>query len=481
MKKLFTHSLALILFSSAAFAGTPDGYNIKITAKGLKSDAMCQLARYYGDKQYIVDSAKVNDKGEVVFKGEEKWPQGVYIFVPPGKGRYFDFVMDEGQNFSIETDTADFIRSMKIKGSEENKFFYEYQNFMSGKSKQIEPLQTQYKRLKDTNKDSAKIIQEKMSVIDKEVKAYKNSFIKNNPNTFVAKLFKAMEEPEIPEAPILANGKKDSTFAYRYFKSHYFDNFDLTDDRLLRSPIFHNKIKQYMDKLTPQIPDSISVSADYLIEKARPNQEVFKYLVYWLTYTYESSKIMGMDAVFVHMVDKYYVTKQAFWLDSAQHHKITKRGAELKPLLIGKRAPMINMPDSTGKYINLYDIKSKYTVVVFWDHDCGHCKKEIPKLYEAYTKKLKAKGVQVYAIETENKPQEWKKFLKENNLNWINVQELDDYKRAVTKKIYDIYSTPVIYLLDENKIIKAKRIESEQLENLIDMLDKEKEKEKKKP
>ncbi len=472
MKHFLT--LTFSVLTTALLAGGTDGYNIKITAKGLKPADNCQLARYYGDKQYIMDSAKVNDKGEVIFKGTEKWPQGIYLFVPPGKNKYFDFVMDEGQNFSIETDTADFTKSMKIKGSDENKFFYEYQNFMMDKQNQIKPLQMAYSRLKDTNKDSAKILLEKTSAIDKEVKEYKDNFIKNNPKTFVAKLFKAMEEPIIPEAPILANGKKDSSFAYHYYKTHFFDNFDLTDDRLLRSPIFHNKIKQYMDKLTPQIPDSISISADYLIEKSRPNQEVFKYLVYWLTYTYESSKIMGMDAVFVHMVDQYYVTKQAFWVDSTQEYKITKRGAELKPLLLGKKAPAINMPDSTGKYISLYDIKAKYTIVVFWDHGCGHCKKEIPKLLEVYNSKLKAKGVQVYAIETEDKPEDWKKFIRDYKLNWTNVQELDDYKRAVTKKIYDIYSTPVIYLLDENKVIRAKRIDSDQLEGVIDALEKEK-------
>lgn len=479
MKHLFTFTIAAFLLIGNILAGTPEGYNIKISAKGIKPFTMCQLARYYGDKQYIVDSAKSNDKGEVIFKGTEKWPQGVYLFVPPGRNRYFDFVMDEGQNFTIETDTIDFIKSMKVKGSDENKFFYEYQNFMAGKQKQIEPLKNSFEKIKDKNSDSAKVIKDKMTVIDKEVKEYKANFIKSNPTTFVAKLFKAMDEPEVPEAPILPNGKKDTTFAYHYFKTHFFDNFDLTDDRLLRSPIFHNKIKQYMDKLTPQIPDSIDISADYLIEKARPNKEVFKYLVYWLTYNYESSKIMGMDAVFVHMVNTYYVTNQAFWVDSTQLYKITKRGRELEPLLIGKKAPMINMPDSTGKYISLYDVKSKYTVVVFWDHGCGHCKKEIPKLQEAYTKKLKAKGVQVYAVETEDKPEDWKKFIRDYHLNWINVQEMDAYKRAVTKKIYDIYSTPVIYLLDENKIIKAKRIETEQLENLIDILDKEKLKEKK--
>lgn len=471
-------SLLLFLIPASLFAGEPQpGYNIKIVAKGIPEGSTCLLANYYGEKQYIKDSAKVI-KGEVVFKGETKWDQGIYLFVPPSK-RYFDFVMDEGQHFSLEADTADYIKTMKVKGSEENKIFYEYQTFMASKQKQIEPLREQLKKVKA--KDSTKTIQDKITAIDEEVKSYRNNLQKEHPKSFVAKLMKAMQDPEIPEAPILANGKKDSTFAYRYYKAHFWDNIDFSDDRMLRTPIFHPKIKQYMEKLTAQGPDyvdSINASADYIIGKAKANQEVFKYVVYWLTYNYESSNIMGMDAVFVHLVEQYYVTKQAFWVDSTQLYKITNRAYTLKPLLIGKKAPFINMPDSTGKYVPLYDLKSKYTVVIFWDHGCGHCKKEIPKLVEQYNTKLKAKGVQVYAIETEDKPDEWKKFIKEHKLNWINVCEPDEYKRAVTKKIYDIYSTPVIYLLDENKIIKAKRIDSEQIANIIEMLEKEKEKKK---
>ena len=474
LKQLFYF---LILCSPATLlAGEPQGYTIKITAKGIPEGSTCLLANYYGDKQYIKDSAKVNTKGEVIFKADVKWDQGVYLFVPPSK-RYFDFIMDDVQNFTLEADTIDYIKTMKIKGSEENRIFYEYQNFMSSKQKQIEPLREELKKIKNS-KDSTKIIEDKISAIDKEVKEYRSNFVKIHPKTFVAKLMKAMEEIEIPEAPILENGKKDSTFAYRYYKTHFWDNIDFTDERLLRTPIFHPKMKQYMEKLTAQTPDSINVSADILIGKSRVNQEMFKYIVYWLTYNYESSNIMGMDAVFVHMVEKYYVTKEAFWVDSTQLHKITNRAYTLKPLLIGKKAPLINMPDTTGKYISVYDIKAKYTVVIFWDHGCGHCKKEIPKLLEQYNTKLKAKGVQVYAIETENKPKEWKQFIKEHKLNWINVCEPDDYKRAVTKKIYDIYSTPVIYLLDENKIIRAKRIDSEQIFNIVEMLDKEKESKK---
>ncbi len=471
-KLAFTLFLAFI-FTLCTSAQKKESYDIKITVKGLKEGAMCLLANYYGEKQYIKDSAKANANGEVVFKGDSKLQEGVYLFVLPTK-KYFDFIMDGTQHFSLETDTTDFIKTTKIKGSDENKYFYEYQTYMQVKQKQVEPLRSELKTLR--NKDSIKIVQDKLLVFEKEIKEYKSNFIKNYPKTFVAKLFKAMDEPEVPEAPILANGRKDSTFSYRYYKYHYWDNWDFADDRLMYTPVFHNKIKFYMDKLTPQTPDSINVSTDILVKKSKANKEVFKYIVYWLTYNYESSNIMGMDAVFVHMVDMYYVTKEAYWVDSTQLYKITNRAYTLKPLLIGKKAPLINMPDSTGKYISINDIKAKYTVVIFWDHGCGHCKKEIPKLAEAYKNKLKQKGVQVYAIETEDKPEEWKKFVKEHQLNWINVCETDDYKRAVTKKIYDIYSTPVIYVLDENKIIRAKRIDSEQIEGIIDALEKEKDK-----
>lgn len=462
-----------VFTASTLFAINPDGYSIKFVVKGLKVGSTCVLANYYGDKQYIKDSAKVNDKGEVIFKGDEKYPQGVYLFVPPNK-KYFDFIMDETQNFTIETDTADYIKEMKVKGSDENKFFYEYQSFMAGKQKQIEPLRELYKKTTKTNADSTKLLHEKMAVIDDEVKNYKVNFIKNNPNTFVAKLLKAMEHVDIPPTPTLPNGRPDSTFAYRYYKAHFFDNMDFSDDRMLRTPIFHSQIKEYMDKMTAQIPDSINVGADYLATKAKANAEVFKYIIYWLTYTYESSNIMGMDAVFVHMVEEYYVTKQAYWVDSTQLAKITNRAFTLKPLLLGKKAPPIIMQDSTGASVSLYGTKGTYTIVVFWDHGCGHCKKEIPKLAEVYKTKLKAKGIKVFAIETEDKPDDWKKFIREHKLDWINVHQPDAYQRAVTKKIYDIYSTPVIYVLDENKIIKAKRIDSEQIPDFIEALEKDK-------
>ena len=471
-----TKLLLMVFFPIATMAGNEDGHNIKIVIKGVKPGVNCVLGFYYGNQKLVKDSAKTAADGSITFKGSDKYPGGVYLLIPDGKN-YFELIMDENQHFTLETDTTDFINNMKVKGSEENSLFYTYQKFSVVKGKQVMPLQELLKKTKD--KDSIKNITDQILKIDSEVKAYQKDFIKKNPQTFVSKLFKIQQDPEIPDAPLLPNGKKDSLFQFRYYKAHFFDNVDFNDERLIRSPVFYPKVKQYMEKLTMQTPDSLNVSADFLVEQSRNSPDMFKWMLYWLTYTYESSKIMGMDAVFVHMVEKYYATNQAYWIDSAQLEKIVHRAYELKPILIGKKAPPITMIDSTGKTINLYDVKGKYTVVVFWDEDCGHCKKEIPKLRDLYNNKLKARGVQVYAIAAEDKVKEWKKFIIENKLDWINVHQPDDYKRAVTKKIYDVISTPYIYLLDENKIIKAKHIDSDQVGELIDLLEKEKNQPKK--
>lgn len=115
----------------------------------------------------------------------------------------------------------------------------------------------------------------------------------------------------------------------------------------------------------------------------------------------------------------------------------------------------------------------------FWDHGCGHCKKAIPILSNLYDSILKQRGVEIYAVETEDNPIEWKKFINEHKLKWVNVYEPDEYYRAFAKRSYNVTSTPLIYVLDENKVIRAKKVDAEQIANIIDIIDKEKQEKEK--
>jgi peroxiredoxin len=463
MNKVTILLFALLFSINTVFAKDKEAYNIKIKINNI-SNTECYMGYHFAEKQYVSDTLKVDAKGNMIFSGTKPLDGGIYLVVTPNK-KYFEVIIAGETEFSLETDTLDFVKNMKVKGSKENEWFYAYLNYMNDKSKLLEPLNKKYETLK-ANKDSAEAIRAKMSKIDKEVKEYKVNFMKEHPESFLAKIFRTSQDPEVPEAPKLANGRTDSTFAYKYFKSHFFDGVDFSDARLLRTPLIYNKYKQYLEKLTYQIPDSIAEACIYIIEKAKANKEVFKYTVVYTTSAYESSKIMGMDAVFVRLVEEYYNTGQAFWADSTLMFKISDRARVLKPLLLGKKAPNLLLYDDKNQLQPLWGVKAKYTVLCFWDPDCSHCKKTVPQLADIYHKSLKAKGFEVYGVCTETEEAKWHKFIEDNKLDWINVADINLHNHF--RSVYDISSTPVIYILNEKKEIIAKKLGVEQIEEFTD-------------
>jgi thiol-disulfide isomerase/thioredoxin len=134
---------------------------------------------------------------------------------------------------------------------------------------------------------------------------------------------------------------------------------------------------------------------------------------------------------------------------------------------LGKKAPNIIVKDTAmERFIQLYDVEAKFTIVYIWSPDCGHCKKATPKLKEVYDR-YKDKGVEVFAVGSEFENEAWKQFIIDFDLNWINGSDGGDF-RSNFRTLYDVYSTPQTYLLDENKEILAKKMSVESLENMLE-------------
>ncbi len=469
VQKAIPAFLGLLLFISLA-AEANGGYEIKVRIRGL-SDTICYLGNHFGDKQYVRDTVKVDKDGWALFKGKDSLAGGIYLVVLPSK-TYFEMIVNE-QKFTLETDTLDFIKNMKITGSLENKLFNAHQQFIIDKTTRTQTLKTLIDQSKD-DKPRSDSLKAEINKIDKEVKDYRMQIIKEHPKTFMAQIIRAMSEPEIPEAPKDANGNiTDSTFQFRYYKAHYFDLLDFSDDRLLRTPIFYNKIKTYTQQLTVPVPDSIIIAVDTVIIKARANKEVFKYCVANFANFYETSKIMGYDKIFVHIAEKYYLTKEAYWADSALQAKILERVEKIKPNILGEKAYNMVMPDTGLVKHALNDVKATYTILVFWDPTCSHCKIEIPKLAQYYdSARAAGLSIEVFSVGIESDIDLWKNYIKEHKLKWLNVSDL--YNNTNFRNFYDIYSTPVIYLLDAEKRILAKRLDTEKVRDFIEHLSKEK-------
>tara|TARA_B100001287_G_scaffold146611_1_gene123403 strand:- start:2181 stop:3680 length:1500 start_codon:yes stop_codon:yes gene_type:complete len=495
MKKTILIFLSVILLSPVMSqdldifkSKEKNGYKIEGYVDGLQ-DTSVILAYYFGGKQYATDTAN-SISGSFTFIGEKKLPGGMYLVVLPNQ-QYFDIVISE-QHFSFTTDIKSPIEKMKFKNSVENSPFYEYLNFITKKQKEVTPLRELEKTAPEEEKNQ---IKEKILKIDSEVKNFKNTFENKYSNIFFTKILKATTEPIIPEAPDTMNTQEKQIFQFNFYKKSFWNNIDFTDSRMLRTPIFFNKMDTYLNKLTIQDPDSIKKSADVLVKLSRQNKDIFEYVVSYITSTYERSKIMGMDAVFVHMVENYYMTGEVDWVDEKQLNKIEERAEKIAPNLIGRPAPpFINqlgypfMKNENDEIKRLYDINSKYTLLIFYSPDCGHCKKVVPKVkivIDSLSSKpslqnLKHKqiDISVYAVQTEFDKQAWIDLIKDFKLEkWTNVCDIQtdpDGNPAASsnwRDEYDIYSTPVIYLLDVNKKILAKRIDYKQITKVIGRLE----------
>ncbi|NQY12125.1 MAG: DUF5106 domain-containing protein [Flavobacteriales bacterium] len=463
---ILTFSLCLVAaFSFIGCESNLPGHKIKIKVTGV-NDTICFLANYYGTKQYYKDTAVVNEDGYAVFEGTDTLPGGVYSIILPGT-RYFEFIIDD-QHFTLETDTADYVSNMKVTGSKDNELFYKYLNLIKVKQVESKEIKDRITALEETH-DSTAIYNEMLVNIDTKVNDIRNDIIDEGGDMFVSAMFKTMRDPVIPDFLLLSNGRRDSIAEFNYYKSHFLDEVDLSDTRLLRSPVLHKRVIRYLDNVMIQKPDSLIKAIDLILEKTNGNYDTFKYFTSYLTNHYEKSKIMGMEAIFVHMAFKYYLTGQADWVDSTQLSKIEERATILRPLLLGNRVENLVLKDAIGMHRSIYEIKSDFTVLWFWDPDCGHCKEATPVLNDIYNKHSR-KDFEVYAvgIMEEEGLEKWQDFIDANNLNWINVNDIE--RKVDLRKKYDIYSTPVLFLLDKNKEIMAKRVTVESLGEILEQV-----------
>ena len=251
--------LLLMICSVSAFA--QGGYKINFKIKGWK-DTPVYLGHYYGELTRVNDTAQVNSAGEFFFDNKNKLPHGVYFLVMKknkGNVKMFDFVISDDQLFTLETDTSDFVQHIKITGDEDNKLYFENIFYSIERNKEAEPFR---KVLKDSTlkEDQKKEAGAKLNKINDKVLAHQKDIISKYPKTMTARLLKVNQAVTIPDPPKLPNGKLDSTFQLRYYRQHYFDNFDLSDDALLRlpQPLYQQKVKEYLEKLFVPQPDSIT-------------------------------------------------------------------------------------------------------------------------------------------------------------------------------------------------------------------------------
>ncbi|MDR1583908.1 MAG: DUF5106 domain-containing protein [Prevotellaceae bacterium] len=459
MKKILTF---LANFMIVSFLNA-QGYTINLSMQGEKNiDAL--LIIHYGTNKYSVDTAQIDKKGKAVFTGNKPLAPGMYLIAING-AQIFDFLISDtvNQHFSISVTKDKHLETLTFSDSPENEAFADYSRFILKKQKREAELNS--KISDEQSSEASEAVDEEIKSWEKQMNEKVAEIQAKFPGSLLESVAMAMNPiyPDKNEIPKSSDSAK--RYRYEFYKNHYWDRLTLTDKRMQNTPILIPAIDNYFQSMTLQIPDSIKNAFDLVFLKTKGDTTMAKFLTAHIFNHYIASKIMGMESVAIHIIDNYYLPGKVYTADKNFIEKITEYADKNRETLIGKQGKNLKMVTINGGAESLYDIDAPYTVVCFFEASCDHCRQEIPKVYKV-VQNFKDKGLAGFCVYTQRDRNEWLKFVSDNQLtDWINVWDPTyetDYRVA-----YSVYSVPQIYVLDKDKKIVGRGLESQSLNQLL--------------
>lgn len=457
-------SLFILILGINLAARESSKCNISFEIKN-HGDSFISLAYHMGEQQFIKDTIYTDKAGKARFSSDEKLDRGMYMVVFPNND-LFELLISDDQHFSVRCDRNDISNTVKFEGSEENTAFLEYRekwmNFQEKATNKRQMLQD----LSDS--DSINALRKEISALEEDMLRYIRSTAKKHEGSLLSSILYSMLPVEIPEFKVSGNVSNiDSmkwVMGYHYNKEHFFDNIRLDDPGLIRTPILHGKLKTFFSRTLIQAPDSLIPEIRKVVDLSSSNRETFRYVTSFLFNHFRQSQVMGHDAIIVMLADEYYLNGKADWVSKEFLEQLEKDVAAIRPSLIGKKATDFTMETYAGVFRSLHDIRSEFTIVYFWEPNCGHCKTVTPALRDIY-RKHKNNGLEVFSVCTQNNRKEWEEYIAENELDWINGW--DPLRSTAYDFYYNVRATPLIYILNKDKEIIAKKLPVENIEDFI--------------
>lgn len=451
MKKLLILSLFFVVVASQGYA-----LRLKFNISNTQNDTLV-LGNYFGSyKNMLVLDTIILKNGVGEFKNDTL-KSGLY-FIYNNKNKYDLLLSGSDKVLKVTYKSPEFFPTVKIDGSAITSTFINYMKFLNEKKELVK---------KDSTLAQA---------TSKEVNTYISKVVSENKSNILGKFLNFYTPVNVPD------GEKE--YRFQYFKKHFFDNANVYDSELLHTPLPEDKLSEYYSYLVGS-PKEICQDIDSLLLKSQSNKEVFRFLLVNSFQHYLKSNLVIAENIWVHIAEKWYLP-YATWSDLAYTERLKHEVKMRLPNLIGEKAPdfaattlsKIDFKAAKNDSVKRKDVYqgietkfsnltgSGYTLLIFFEADCSHCREVMPHFYEVY-KKYALKGLKGVLVNNNNTPEgkiEWCDYINNNKLyEFVNCWS--PYSNNY-KDLYNIISTPTIYLLNKG-VIELKNIDSKTLDDYL--------------
>lgn len=231
------------------------------------------------------------------------------------------------------------------------------------------------------------------------------------------------------------------------------------------------KLQEYFEALKYENIETQKAECDFLIETATDPQ-IRDFIAQTIYNHYIGSKIMGAEAVAVHLADNWFIPGKVSFADDSELFA-AKVFAEFNRMsLIGAKAPELSMESLDGKYSTLFEAGEagrRFRVLYFYDTDCARCRMETILLRNII--ETEDFPVEVYAIYVGDDRTQWQDYVADRLspeggkavLTHLWDPAMDsDYQRK-----YGVLQTPRLFLVAPDGTIVGRGLDAQTLAQML--------------
>ncbi len=222
-----------------------------------------------------------------------------------------------------------------------------------------------------------------------------------------------------------------------------------------------DKLEAYFAAIERAGTDVQKEECDFLIETC--TDSLMRQHVALAVYDhYVSSKVMGAEAVAVHVFDKWFDSGKVAMRSSSEMFAARMFAEFNRMSLIGNKAPSLDMLDMDHNPVTLFDKPSgRYTILYFYDSSCSTCKVQTVLLRNLLQQEdYPVDFVAVYAAD--NKA-DWQKYVREQFAIEVNrtriVHLWDPELDSDFQRKYGVLQTPRLFLISPDSTIVGRGLD----------------------
>lgn len=268
----------------------------------------------------------------------------------------------------------------------------------------------------------------------------------------------------LPEVPVMLQAPEDRL---NFVVQHYWDNFDFKDTAYIHEPdVTEQALVNYMDLLT-RVPSTLSDSC--LVRTMQQTSQEKKMLNYFA----ETFRRYLFDPNSPLRNEELYEPVSRFLAASSLTDEAARSRAQHDLKLIGMNRVgsiaadfIYTLPSGAQK--RMHDIRSPYTLLLFYNPDCHGCAETLAamKASETLNNPGILKQVKILAFYPDEDREVWAQHQTEIPAGWTNSYDKD--LTVLTKELYDLKAMPTLYLLDKDKKVVLKDVTVKQVEEYFE-------------